>query len=389
MIKTANRFIYTISATAIGVCLIWALSYAGDMSRGPLECLLNKMGNVIIKVENKVIINQREVKREDKLEWYKSYKDNVSNLKTPTTFLIGAYDNQTTESFQSVVDLENKLQTTFPLIHIYSAWGDKPEEQFPSLQVESILELGSTPVITWEPWLTDFNDAANPKLRSKEQRDKGGLKDIANGIYDSYIKAWATSAKEINQPIFLRVGHEMNDPYRYPWGPQNNTANDFIAAWKHIHTIFKTEGANKVIWIWSPHPAYGFFSAYYPGDAYVDYVGVGTLNYGTVANWSQWWSFKEIFGQHYKELAQFNKPIMLTEFASLSVGGDRKKWYADALHQLPQNYPAVKSILFFHYSDDNTTTQQTINWYIKNDSLTVNAITKEIKSWSVVATKPK
>ena len=61
---------------------------------------------------------------------------------------------------------------------------------------------------------------------------------------------------------------------------------------------------------------------------------------------------------------------MLTEFGSLGVGGNRSEWFEKALDSLPQKYSAVKAVLFFHYSDDRTTTQQPLNWYFKDDSLT-------------------
>jgi beta-mannanase len=179
----------------------------------------------------------------------------------------------------------------------------------------------------------------------------------------------------------MRVGHEMNDPYRYPWGPQNNTAKDFKAAWRHIFNVFKAVGAKNVIWVWSPHIAYGYFDAYYPGNDFVDWVGISVLNYGTVASWSKWWTFEEIFGSHYKELAKFNKPIMISEFGSLNVGGDRSKWFGDALSGLPEKYPLVKAIVFFHYSYDKTTTQQPLNWYIKDDTASVRSIIRGFRSW--------
>jgi beta-mannanase len=207
------------------------------------------------------------------------------------------------------------------------------------------------------------------------------MADVAKGSYDPYIKQWAIEAKRIKKPIFLRLGHEMNDPYRYPWGPQNNTAKDFIAAWQHVHQVFVSVGANNVIWIWSPHPAYGYFADFYPGNAYVDYVGVGTLNYGTIAVWSKWWSFKDIFGKYYADLAAFNKPIMLTELGSLAVGGNRSKWFEDAMADIPKLYPAVKSILFFHHGEDRTTTQQTLNWQIINDAGVKKSILNQISQW--------
>ncbi len=375
------RILFTLIALSLAIGAVMLLTYIGKKSKGPLTDLILHAGEAVQKVEQ-IIIRQGDEKRINKLHWYKAYKTDSILIRNPNHILFGAFDNKNKNSYEGTLQLEDTLKTTFPLLHIYTAWGSKPEQQFPELQVKTILELGSTPVITWEPWLSDFVAENFPTpLRKAEFRDAGGLRDIARGKYDSYIKTWAQAAAQINQPIFLRVGHEMNDPYRYPWGPQNNSAKDFILAWKHIHSIFRLQGATKVIWIWSPHPAYGFFEAYYPGKKFVDYIGVGILNYGTVANWSKWWSFKDIFGKHYKELAQFNKPIMITEFGCLKVGGNRNQWFSEALRDLPQKYPLVKSIVYFHFSDDNTTTQQALNWYFLNDKATIHSIIKETSAW--------
>lgn len=374
----AFRISSTLAALFIGVILVLVLTTVGSKTRGPLSDLLSFTGESVQKIEESLIISSREQRRANKLKWLQTYRDNPTLLKNPKNFLFGAFDNNTREGFESIVSIEDSLKTTFPLIHIYCAWGSKAEEEFPALQVKSILELGSIPIITWEPWLTDFDPDKYPQLRKQEERDKGGLGDIAKGKYDFYISRWADAAKKINSQIFLRVGHEMNDPYRYPWGPQNNSAKDFIAAWKHIREVFKKQNANNIIWVWSPHPAYGYFDAFYPGDSLVDYVGVSALNYGTVASWSKWWTFKEIFGNYYKDLTHFKKPMMITEFGCLNVGGNRTKWFTDALDSIPQKYPLVKSIVFFHYSDDKTTTQQSLNWYFKNDAITTKAIAREI-----------
>jgi len=375
------RVLSTTMAIFLAIGFIWLLTIVGNKSKGPITDMITVAGEAVQSAEENIILSQREYKRANRLTWFYKYKTDSNLLRNPSEILLGAFDNQNKESFESTINLEDTLKTTFPLIHIYTAWGSKDEQQFPSLQVKAILELGSLPVITWEPWFADFSAEKFPNLRAPEKRDVGGMRDVAAGKYDAYIKEWAAKTAKIDAPIFIRLGHEMNDPYRYPWGPQNNLAKDFIAAWKHVHDVFEQQKATNVIWIWSPHPAYGFYEAFYPGAAYVDYVGVGILNYGTVATWSKWWSFGEIFGKHYSELAVFNKPIMITEFGCLNVGGKRDAWYEEALHQLPQKYPLIKSILFFHFSDDNTTTQQTINWYIKEDPATVKAIVGEIAKW--------
>jgi len=73
--------------------------------------------------------------------------------------------------------------------------------------------------------------------------------------------------------------------------------------------------------------------------------------------------------------------MMITEFGSLAVGGNRTRWYADALDSMQTRFPLVKSIMFYHVSKDNTTTQQTLNWYIKNDKGITDAITRSIARW--------
>lgn len=368
------RITIVVAAFAIGITLVLALSLAGNKVRGPLEDFFSFTEQAVNSVEKNLILDQRKNKRANKLQWIRGYVKNAARLKDPDKILLGAYDNNTNQSFENIINLEDSLHTTFPLIHIYSAWGDKPEEKFPTLQIEGIVELGSIPVITWEPWLTDFDAEIHPELPPKEKREKGGMTDVAKGLYDFYLIEWAKQAKKIKSSMLVRVGHEMNDPYRYPWGPHNNKPKEFIAAWQHIHEVFLQQSVDNVIWIWSPHPAYGMFKDFYPGNAYVDFVGSGVLNYGTAATWSKWWSFKEIFGNYYNQLAAFKKPIIISEFGSLSVGGDRSQWYANALDSLQLKYPAIKSIIFFHYSDDRTTTQQPLNWYLTDDKTTLKSI---------------
>lgn len=374
------RIISTLLAIAISSLIVYALSHAGKQSKGPIETAMVATGDMVKDIEKKLIVEQREEQRGDKLSWFRPYAVNKRMLLNPRRILLGAFDNEMKESFENMVALEDSVKSTFPLIHIYTAWGSKTEEKFPSAQVKDIISLGSTPVITWEPWLSDFNEEAYPTGQKPEDPNKDGMKDIAAGLYDTYISEWATQARVIGKPMFLRFGHEMNDGYRYPWGPQNNNAADFIAAWQHVHGIFAAQGAKNIIWIWSPHPAYTF-KEFYPGDEYVDYVGAGVLNYGTIAAWSKWWSFDDIIGKYYDSVSVYKKPIMITEFGSLAVGGNRAAWYTDALKSLPKKYPLIRSVLFFHFSKDNTTTQQTLNWYFKKDKEVSEAITQSISRW--------
>jgi beta-mannanase len=178
----------------------------------------------------------------------------------------------------------------------------------------------------------------------------------------------------------------MNDPYRYPWGPQNNKAEDYIAAWRHVVQRFRQAGANNVIWVWSPHVAYEYPEAFYPGDDVVDWVATGALNYGTVARWSDWWSFEEIYTSKREHLTRWKKPVMIAEFGSLAVGGDRNAWFREALSELPHRHPEIKALLFFNVTSDATTTQQSLDWSFQQDSTIVSTVAGAVASWRTAGT---
>lgn len=378
--KTAQRV--TVATIVIGtiVAAFSALTYLSTRTEGPLSRMLTVAGGFLGEVENGVVRLFRGSGRETYLKWLQPYRSDARNLQRPDTLLLGAYDNKIPQTLDGVVGLEEAIGVRFPLFHFYAAWGDKPDQQFPSRLVRAIWNLGSIPVITWEPWLSDFENVNHPHLPLRDSRDKGGAAAIARGMYDFYLDQWAADAAEFGKPLFLRPAHEMNDPYRYPWGPQNNSIEDFLSAWRHVVTRFRAAGATNVIWVWSPHAAYDYY-AYFPGDEYVDWVATQILNYGTVASWSRWWSMEEIFDKHYPYLAALNKPVMIAEFGTLAVGGDRPAWFRKALQDLPSRFPAIKALLFFHHSNDATITYQQLDWSFVRDSSITKVVGEEIRGW--------
>jgi len=380
MKKTIYRFSFILGVLIISIIIVLGFVFIGDKSKGPISEVLNKLESKVIDIESDYLLSQREPVRSKELEWFLPYKNNKDLLLRPDTILWGIYDNHYQKSFENIISLEDKLSFASPLIQIYIAWGDKPHEQFPLKYVKAINNLGSIPFITWEPWLNDF-ERSKYGLKEKSDPNVKGLIDINNGDYDFYINRWALALKEYGNTVFIRLGHEMNDPYRYPWGPQNNKPEDFINAWRHVVQRFRSMEVDNVIWVWSPHPAYKMYMEYYPGNEYVDWVGVGALNYGTVALWSKWWTFDEIFGNYYDELSAFNKPIIITEFGSLAVGGNRNDWYYEALNKLPQNYHMVKSVIFYNNDSDNTTLSKTLDWSLNSDSLSRASVLKAIYDW--------
>jgi len=376
-----KRVILAGTALAAAVVVLLVLQSAGARSRGPIGAFLDRLGAAVTSLEHGVRERLSGPGRRRDLAWFAQYREDGARLRRPDRVLLGAYDGRLPGSLDGFLALETLLGRTLPLVHVYAAWGDRPDQRFPARVATTIWNMGSVPVITWEPWLTDFDSRLHPHLPLREDRDVHGLAAVASGAYDFYVDAWARAAADAGYPIMLRFAHEMNDPYRYPWGPQHNTKEEYIAAWRRVHDRFRLAGADNVIWIWSPHVAHEYWDLYYPGDAYVDWVATGVLNFGPIAQWSRWWTFDEILGDQYAQLAAFGQPVMIAEFGSLAVGGDRAAWYEAALTDLPSRYPAIRSVLFFHASDDSTVTYQAVDWTLTGATEPAATIRRALDGW--------
>jgi hypothetical protein len=365
----------------MSVGLVLALVLLGTATAGPIGAVLEAVGSTVSQLESRAVHRLRGPGRLREMEFIAPLRASADSLRQPQQFLIGTYDAELPGSLDGVLRVEKAIGGPLPLIQVYTAWGDRADQRFPARILQAIRDIGSIPVITWEPWLTDFENRLHPHLPLRDDRDRGGLAAVAAGSYDFYIDAWAREAARFGTPLMVRFAHEMNDPYRYPWGPQNNAPNDYIAAWQRVVDRFRAAGAHNVVWVWSPHVAYEGYEWFYPGDGYVDWTATGVLNYGTVAQWSQWWTFDEIFAKHYEQLAAFGKPIMIAEFGTLTVGGPRAEWFEQALLRMPERFPALRALLFFHVPSDQTITYQALDWSFVEDSASVRAIRSAVAGW--------
>ena len=141
------------------------------------------------------------------------------------------------------------------------------------------------------------------------------LTRIAAGHYDAYLRQYASAVRRFGCQIALSFGHEMNGSW-YPWGRPATSPATFIAAWRHIHRIFTTEHASNVIWAWDPDHGGSKASKWWPGTAYVDWIGLdGYLRPGQ--------TFRLIFRKQLADIRSFtSKPVFIAETA-VAPGSDQ------------------------------------------------------------------
>jgi hypothetical protein len=206
-----------------------------------------------------------------------------------------------------------------------------------SNEIKNLGNTGQTPMVTWEPY---------------EQ----SLSQIASGAYDSYLHESAQIAKTWGRTLMVRFAHEMNGTW-YPWAGTNSTSTLYVAAWRHIVSLFRADGATNVKWVWSPNVQEGSkypISPYFPGEEWVDYVGIDGYNWGT-NNGEKWQSLQEVFSASYSIVTQLSsKPVIITETSSSEAGGEKSAWVRKGfMSTVPQSFPRVSAVIWFNKTQED------------------------------------
>jgi hypothetical protein len=237
-------------------------------------------------------------------------------------------------------------------------------------------------VLYYSQWLEPFN-----KGFATEAADHGAvalvqigprnisLKSIASGRYDAYLRSYASAVKAFGAQVILSFGHEMNG-YWYPWGYTHTSPAVFVAAWRHIVTVFREQGATNVIWLWTvniigvpnriPEP-----SPWWPGNSYVTWVGIDGYY------WHSTTEFASLFGPTIDIVRELTSdPILIAETGAAPSAGQAAK-IADLFAGV-----YTFGLLGFVYYDDNAVSDaapsEAVNWRLSNPAV-LTAFRQEIK----------
>lgn len=256
---------------------------------------------------------------------------------------LGAYVSPGLWSASDIDQFTAIVGTDPAIVMWYQDWQHVPTRDFDTAIMDAVTIRGAMPLVTWEPW--DYTGTA--------MQPAYALRTILAGDYDPYIRQWARDAAAWGKPMYLRFAHEMNASW-YPWsaGVNGNTSAEYVGVWRHIWDIFHQAGASNVRWVWSPYvelPGTVPYAQLYPGDAFVDWVGLDGYNWGTSQSWSQWTDFSTLFGASYDRIVGLtSKPFLIAETASAEAGGDKAAWILHSLlSDVPTRFPAVRAVIWF------------------------------------------
>jgi|GEM_PF-2349392 len=300
--------------------------------------------------------------------------------------LLGAFHNNSRgQEYQIPGQVESyfpaspgkKLKYANFFLH-FATDGGHVANELPGNEIQTLLNNGYTPVITWEPMFQGYArlDPVQPRLNN-----------IINGDYDAYIDNFANKMKTYTDTVIIRFMHEFEGDW-YPWSITHNGQDParYVAAYRHVVDRFRARGVTKVKWMWCvnsdyfPYKSYNWVVPAYPGNSYVDIIATDIYNnhYPTALPW--WRSFRWQTTETYYYLTKYfpAKPLYICEVGCRErLSGENTSseskgaWFAKMDKELQSDYHKVRALLFFDAAPDQ-------NWFLNSSAGSVQSLTDNI-----------
>jgi hypothetical protein len=225
------------------------------------------------------------------------------------------------------------------------------------------------------------------------------LTEIISSNQDIAISNAANAMAAFQGPILLRWAWEMNlaghsdKAWAYLEYPTNGTdpspaqvaaaQTNFVSAWQRIRKIFDANGAANVIWLWNPgagndsapgNPATGYTDGFYPGDNFVDWIGLDAYNRQNDA-FVNTFTTDPAYG--YTNMVAHAKPLLIGETGAYFTNEAHQITYFDAgAGALATNLPELLGYMYFDANGND-------DW-----SLTIAGVTNGLTEFSNLVKSP-
>ncbi len=231
----------------------------------------------------------------------------------------GTEDIVTTDRINEFVELSGK---DIVWAYFSNNWTDGI--RFPFEAVKTISSTGKIPFIRLMP-RTSYEEYVADTLFSMQK--------IIDGDFDDELTQWAKDAAKTGIPLLAEFGTEVNGSW-FPWNGLYNGAGQadaygdasvadgperFRDAYRHIIDICRENGATNITWFFhidadsEPLEAWNNFENYYPGDDYIDWIGVSV--YGSQEEGDEYREFSETLDKVYQRMTKLtDKPMAILEF---------------------------------------------------------------------------
>lgn len=237
-------------------------------------------------------------------------------------------DSEDTVTAQRISDFQNLVDKVMAWVTFADNWVGGID--FPADEVALIWDGGHLPYIKMMAFSRyEYTEGATDSIYT--------LQRIIDGEFDDDLKKWAQDAKASSIPMMACFGVEVNgewfcwngswnggdttDGYGDPSQPDG--PERFKDAYRHIVDLCRTEGADNITWMFHvnadsrPEADWNRMASYYPGDEYVDWIGISVYGPLTPKDGRKYWeTFTWIMDTYYPELAALSadKPLAVVEY---------------------------------------------------------------------------
>ena len=212
-----------------------------------------------------------------------------TSLTTRSASYLGVYEPGSPRAYWPVTDFAKAAGRRPNIVGYFSGWTQPFEESF----AKRARSHGAVTIVQIDPTYAS-------------------IQGIAAGAYDGYLRSYADSVRDFGHPVIIGFGHEMNAPW-YSWGYGHVPASTFVAAWRHIVTLFRRQDAHNVTWVWTIQADISSTKpvrSWWPGAKYVTWIGIDGYYYRPSD------TFATVFGPTIAGVREFTKkPVLLSETA--------------------------------------------------------------------------
>lgn len=229
-----------------------------------------------------------------------------------------------------------KDETDVQIEHLFLPWEDV---YLPSLKQadQYALDRSRSILATIEPWTW---------TRSERNTPAALRRNINDGVFDAHMSAICAEFAQFTSPVTVRWAQEMEDVSgQFIWAGWK--PDDYINAYKRFVDLCRDQ-SKDIQYMWSPL-GYDEMKQYYPGEDYVDVVGLSVFG---LQAWEKKvlgneQTFRDIFAPRYKRALAFGKPIVISE---LGYSGDANyvaKWENDVRQDL-DGFDELRAVIYFN-----------------------------------------
>jgi predicted nucleic acid-binding protein len=214
---------------------------------------------------------------------------------------------------------EQFIHRTFDIIPVHDTLGK--DLVHTSKTIEQLRDKGEMPLMYWH--------------LPKNQHNQTDWEGILQTNYDSLLTAYAALIRKYSVPVLF-------NPVLFEEGDALPASPELIqSTWQYLHSFFNHRGISNITWVWTPQSL--SLKNYYPGFAYVDWIGFKAVNFSNDPTAKSWHPFHDQYAPSRNKILPLEKPVLVTEFASVK-GNGQDEWYNSAFNAI-EKFPEIKGVV--------------------------------------------